>query len=161
MQCTLTRTGGWDVKPTKTYYTYYGYEAPKPTPAREKARKAQAKADAAKQRAIMAAKELAKIVADELGITDALDCFTTGALGSCGATAVNVVTSFVGGMVGKLAVKYGLPMKWHKAVALGKKLWGLAGKLLGGSCGTGGRTPAPRSGTRPARSTVSRRAPRS
>ncbi|MCM2580638.1 polymorphic toxin-type HINT domain-containing protein, partial [Streptomyces meridianus] len=85
-----------------------------------------------KRRAIAAAREIAQIAADELGITDALDCFTTGALGACGATFVNLATSFVGGMVGKLAAKYGMPWKWAKAVALGKKLWNLAGKLIDG-----------------------------
>ncbi|MFG6293979.1 hypothetical protein, partial [Streptomyces rochei] len=65
-------------------------------------------ANAAKRRAIAVAKEIAKIIADELGITDALDCFTTGSLGACAATAVNVVTSLVGGVVGKLSIKYGL-----------------------------------------------------
>ncbi|MCM2578995.1 polymorphic toxin-type HINT domain-containing protein, partial [Streptomyces meridianus] len=39
---------------------------------------------------------------------------------------------FLGGMVGKLAAKYGMPWKWAKAVALGKKLWNLAGKLIDG-----------------------------
>ncbi|MFB7086644.1 polymorphic toxin-type HINT domain-containing protein [Streptomyces sp. NPDC056296] len=91
---------------------------------------AQAHADAAKRRAVGVAKEIAKIIADELGITDALDCFTTGSLGACAATAFNVVTSLVGGVVGKLAIKYGLPWKWGKATALGKKLWALGGKLI-------------------------------
>ncbi|MEV8248431.1 polymorphic toxin-type HINT domain-containing protein [Streptomyces rochei] len=87
-------------------------------------------ANAAKRRAIAVAKEIAKIIADELGITDALDCFTTGSLGACAATAVNVITSLVGGVVGKLATKYGLPWKWAKGYELGKKLWALGGKLI-------------------------------
>ncbi|WP_308114843.1 polymorphic toxin-type HINT domain-containing protein [Streptomyces sp. ISL-12] len=91
---------------------------------------AQAQADAAKRRAVAAAKELAQIVADELGITDALDCFTTGSLGACGATAVNVITSMVGGVVGKLAVKYGARLKFKQAAALGKRLWDLGDKLI-------------------------------
>ncbi|MGQ4390621.1 polymorphic toxin-type HINT domain-containing protein, partial [Streptomyces sp. SAS_270] len=93
-----------------------------------KKRAAQAEADAAKQRAIAIAKELASIVADELGITDALDCFTTGSLGSCGATAVNIVSSLIsGGPIGRLASKY-----WYrldKAYALGKRIFGLGEKL--------------------------------
>ena len=100
------------------------------TPAQQRADAARAKEDAAKQRAIAIAKELGKIVADELGITDALDCFTTGSLGSCGATAVNIVSSLVsGGPVGRLASKY-----WYridKAYALGKRIIGLGEKLLG------------------------------
>ncbi|MHC3427317.1 RHS repeat-associated core domain-containing protein [Streptomyces sp. DT18] len=91
---------------------------------------ARERAARAKARAIAAAKEIAKVVADELGITDALDCFTTGSLGSCGATAINMITSFVGGMVGKLAAKYGMPWKWKKAAALAKRLWGLSKKLV-------------------------------
>ncbi|MER6091734.1 polymorphic toxin-type HINT domain-containing protein [Streptomyces bluensis] len=102
------------------------------TPAQAKAAVARYKEEEAKQRAIAAAKEIAKIAADELGLTDALDCFTTGALGSCGATAVNIITSFVGGLVGKLAAKYGAPWKWSKALALGKKLWALGDKLIDG-----------------------------
>lgn len=98
------------------------------TPAQQKADEARAKEDAAKQRAIAIAKELGKIIADELGIKDALDCFTTGSLGSCGATAVNIVSSLVsGGPVGRLVSKY-----WYrvdKAYALGKRIVGLGKKL--------------------------------
>jgi RHS repeat-associated protein len=95
-----------------------------------KKREAEAAVYAAKQRAIAIAKELAQIVADELGITDALDCFTTGSLGSCGATATNIITSLIsGGPVGRLASKY-----WYrldKAYALGKRILGLGKKLWG------------------------------
>ncbi|MFG3480308.1 polymorphic toxin-type HINT domain-containing protein [Streptomyces sp. NPDC047980] len=94
-----------------------------------KAEEERRKANAAKQRAAAAAQELAEIAMEELGITDALDCFTTGNLGACGATLLNVVTSFAGGLVGKLATKYGLPWKWEKAYALGKRIWGLVKKL--------------------------------
>ncbi|WP_240634371.1 MULTISPECIES: hypothetical protein [Streptomyces] len=101
------------------------------TPAQQKADEARAKEEAAKQRAIAIAKELGKIIADELGITDALDCFTTGSLGACGATAANVVTSLIGGgPVGKLVSKY-----WYradKAYALGKRIVGLGKKLWAG-----------------------------
>ncbi|MGW0934941.1 polymorphic toxin-type HINT domain-containing protein [Streptomyces sp. NPDC002666] len=130
--CKPTGNGGWSVKPTQQYYTYYGVQAPKETTASYKARRAQTAADIAKQRAIAAAKELAQIAADELGITDALDCFTTGSLGACGATAVNVISSAVGGIVGKLAKKYGLPWKWKKGAELGKRLWKLGDKLISG-----------------------------
>ncbi|MET7489578.1 polymorphic toxin-type HINT domain-containing protein [Streptomyces sp. NPDC005538] len=101
------------------------------TPARAQANAAQEKADSAKQRAIAIAKELGKIAADELGITDALDCFTTGNLAACGNTALNVVGSFLGGgPLAKLAKKYAAPWKWAKAEKLGKRIWGLGKKLL-------------------------------
>ncbi|MEN8652373.1 polymorphic toxin-type HINT domain-containing protein [Streptomyces sp. 21So2-11] len=90
------------------------------------------RAEAAKQRAIAAAKELVDIAMDELGITDALDCFTTGSLGACGATALNVATSFVGGLAGKLLTKYGAPWKWNKAADLVKSVWGLLKKTTNG-----------------------------
>ncbi|WP_018530965.1 MULTISPECIES: polymorphic toxin-type HINT domain-containing protein [unclassified Streptomyces] len=130
VQCNLNDKGGWDVKVTKTYYTYYGVQAPKESTASYKARQEQAKADAAKQRAIAIAKELGKIIADELGITDALDCFTTGSLGACGATAGNIVMSLIGGgPVTKLIGKY-----WYrvnKAYALGKRIVNLGKRLWG------------------------------
>ncbi|MFI7408879.1 polymorphic toxin-type HINT domain-containing protein [Streptomyces sp. NPDC049627] len=98
------------------------------TTAQAKADEARAKEDAAKKRAIAIAKELGAIIADELGITDALDCFTTGALGSCGATAVNVVTSLIGGgPLGRLIGKYG--WRLDKATAVGKRIVGLGKKL--------------------------------
>jgi RHS repeat-associated protein len=101
------------------------------TPAQVKADEARAKEDSAKQRAIAIAKELGKIAADELGITDALDCFTTGNLGACGNTALNVVSSFLGGgPLAKLAKKYAAPWKWDKAKALGKRIWNLGEDLL-------------------------------
>ncbi|OXS36453.1 polymorphic toxin-type HINT domain-containing protein [Streptomyces sp. XY006] len=126
--CSLNRDGGWDVKATDTYYTYYGVKKPKESPAQHRARQQQARADAAKQRAIAVAKELGQIIADELGITDALDCFTTGALGSCGATALNVVSSLVaGGPLARLAAKYW--DKLDKAYALIKRIGALSRRL--------------------------------
>ncbi|MGW1817946.1 polymorphic toxin-type HINT domain-containing protein [Streptomyces sp. NPDC002125] len=82
--------------------------------------------------AIEAAKELAKILADELGITDALDCITKGDMGACTETLINVLLSLVGGAVGKLAAKYGAPWKWKKAVELVKKLKKHGGDLYDG-----------------------------
>ncbi|WP_030264813.1 hypothetical protein [Streptomyces violens] len=108
------------------WVSFQRYWSQKHSPAEEKADRARAAANAAKQRAIAAAKELAQVAMDELRITDALDCFTTGSLGVCGATALTIATSFVGGLVGKFATKYGLPWKWSKAVALGKRVWGPA-----------------------------------
>ncbi|WP_326578488.1 polymorphic toxin-type HINT domain-containing protein [Streptomyces sp. NBC_00481] len=98
------------------------------TPAKEKADAARAEKEAAERRAIAIAKELGGIIADELGITDALDCFTTGALGSCGKTVLNVVTSLIsGGPAGRLVAKYG--WRLDKAAAVGKRIGGLALKL--------------------------------
>ncbi len=76
------------------------------------------------QQFLGALKEIAKIAADELGITDALNCFTKGDIGACGSTALNVLASVAGGFAGKLAAKYGLPWKWKKAYEVGKKLAG-------------------------------------
>ncbi|MFD5782998.1 polymorphic toxin-type HINT domain-containing protein [Streptomyces sp. NPDC126933] len=82
-----------------------------------------------------AAKELAKILADELGITDALDCITKGDMGACTETLINVLLSVVGGAVGKLAAKYGAPWKWKKAVQLVKNLKKHGGDLYDGLTG--------------------------
>ena len=73
---------------------------------------------------------LAQIVADELGITDAFNCFTKGDLGGCINTGITVITTLVGGFAGKLLLKYGAPWKWAKAAALGEKLWKLAGDAV-------------------------------
>lgn len=81
------------------------------------------------EKVLEAAKELAKILADELGITDALDCITKGDMGACTATLVNVLLSLIGGAVGKLAAKYGAPWKWKKAVGLVKALRKHGGEL--------------------------------
>ncbi|WP_418958856.1 polymorphic toxin-type HINT domain-containing protein [Streptomyces tritici] len=79
-----------------------------------------------------AAKELAKILAEELGITDALDCITKGDMGACTDTLINILTSLVGGAVGKLAAKYGAPWKWKKAAELIGKLKKHGGDLYDG-----------------------------
>ena len=79
-----------------------------------------------------AAKELAKILAEELGIKDAFDCITKGDMGACTETLINILTSLIGGAVGKLAAKYGAPWKWKKAVELIKKLKKHGGDLYDG-----------------------------
>ncbi|MEU3186858.1 Hint domain-containing protein [Streptomyces sp. NPDC006923] len=86
-------------------------------------------------KAAEAAKELAKILADELGITDALDCVTQGDMGACTETLINVLLSVIGGAVGKLAAKYGAPWKWKKAVELVGKLKKHGGDLYDGLTG--------------------------
>ncbi|MDX3851666.1 Hint domain-containing protein [Streptomyces sp. AK02-01A] len=91
------------------------------------------KSDADK--AAEAARELAKILADELGITDALDCVTKGDMGACTETLINVLLSVIGGAVGKLAAKYGAPWKWKKAVELVRKLKKHGGDLYDGLTG--------------------------
>lgn len=73
-------------------------------------RKRQRRIAAAKAKMISAAQELGKIAADELGLTDGFDCFTSGDVGACAATAINVISFAVGGAVGKLHVKYGNPL---------------------------------------------------
>lgn len=83
-------------------------------------------------KALDAAKELAKILADELGITDALDCITKGDMGACTETLINVLLSLVGGAVGKLAAKYGAPWKWKKAYKLIQALKKHGGDLYDG-----------------------------
>jgi RHS repeat-associated protein len=83
-----------------------------------------------KERLKTIVKDLVKIVADELGITDALNCFTNGDISSCIATGVTVLSSFAGGVAGKLLSKYGAPWKWKKAAALVGKLKDLAGDAV-------------------------------
>lgn len=121
VQCRMKSNGGWESKPTKTYYQL------DKTPVQRKAIQVRSRADVEKNFAVQAAKELGKILSDELGITDALDCFSTGSLGSCGATILNVVTSAIGAKIGQLAKKY--LWNWKKGIALAKRIWGLLGKL--------------------------------
>ncbi|WP_369212826.1 polymorphic toxin-type HINT domain-containing protein [Streptomyces flavofungini] len=127
VQCKMKSNGGWESKPTPTYKKYYGIGK---TPAQRRAETVRYEATAQKRVIISAAKELGKIVADELGITDALDCFSTGSLGSCGATILNVVTSAIGAKIGTLAKKY--LWNWKKGAALAKRIWGLLDKLSSG-----------------------------
>ncbi|WP_433697315.1 RHS repeat-associated core domain-containing protein [Nocardiopsis sp. CA-288880] len=91
---------------------------------------AQREKEEARQKLIAAAAGLAQLVADELGITAGLECFTTGDLGACGETALNVASMFVGGLAGKIAVKYGL--RWGKAAELGRRIAELGGELIDG-----------------------------
>ncbi|MEU8525030.1 MULTISPECIES: polymorphic toxin-type HINT domain-containing protein [Streptomyces] len=79
-----------------------------------------------------AAKELAKILAEELGITDAFNCITKGDMGACTETLINILTSLIGGAIGKLAAKYGAPWKWKKAAELIGKLKKHGGDLYDG-----------------------------
>ncbi|WP_017588727.1 RHS repeat-associated core domain-containing protein [Nocardiopsis ganjiahuensis] len=91
---------------------------------------AQREKEEAQRKLVAAATGLAKLVADELGITAGLECFTTGDLGACGETALNVAMMFVGGLPAKLAAKYGL--RWGKAAELGRRISALGGDLIDG-----------------------------
>lgn len=124
VQCRLKDNGGWTSKPTPVYKKYYMLDK---TPAQRKAVVVRSRANVEQSRAVLAAKELGKIIQDELGITDALDCFSTGSLGSCGATILNVVTSAIGAKIGQLAKKY--VWHWKKGIALAKRVWGLLSQL--------------------------------
>ncbi|WP_346115403.1 polymorphic toxin-type HINT domain-containing protein [Nonomuraea maheshkhaliensis] len=103
------------------------------------ARKQQAEADAKAAQSevdrqlkllLNAVMSLAKIAADELGITAGIKCFTSGDLSACGETALNILGSLAGGLAGKLAAKYALPWKWKKAYELGKAIWKHAGDAI-------------------------------
>ncbi|MGW3071872.1 polymorphic toxin-type HINT domain-containing protein [Kitasatospora sp. NPDC001132] len=97
----------------------------------EKAEASKKRADETKLKVMNAGKQLAKIAADELGITDAFDCVTKGDLGACGETALNVVTSLIGGgPLAKLAKKYAF--HWDKAWELVKTIKRLASELWDG-----------------------------
>ncbi|MFE1576685.1 polymorphic toxin-type HINT domain-containing protein [Streptomyces fradiae] len=86
----------------------------------------------ARQRIKKTAKTLIKIVKDELGITAAFDCVSSGDLGACGETLLNIAGSFAGGIAGKLLAKYGMPWNIKKGYALGKRIVGLVGDLIDG-----------------------------
>ena len=93
-------------------------------------RQAKAEKEEAQKKMVAAATALAQVVADELGITAGLECFTTGDLGACGETAINLALTFAGGLPLKIAAKYGL--RWGKAAELGRKLKALGGDLVKG-----------------------------
>ncbi|MEE1928053.1 RHS repeat-associated core domain-containing protein, partial [Streptomyces sp. TRM 70351] len=99
---------------------------------REKNR-AERQYNAAKQRTKQAAAELVEIAKDVLGINAAMDCFSSGDLGACGETALNIAGSFVGGLAGKILAKYGAPWNWAKGAKLAKRVWGLLDDLVGGA----------------------------
>ncbi|WP_254712250.1 polymorphic toxin-type HINT domain-containing protein [Streptomyces sp. TRM64462] len=94
---------------------------------------AQGQQTRAKQRIVKAAKVLIEIVKDELGINAAFDCVSSGDMGACGETILNIAGSFAGGIAGKLLAKYGLPWNWKKGYELGKRVVGLVDDLIGGA----------------------------
>ncbi len=95
--------------------------------------RAEGNLNSAKGKVKNAVKQITKILMDELGVTAALDCFSSGDLGACGETALNIAGSFAGGLAGKVLAKYGAPWKWEKAGQLIKRLAGLAGDLIDGA----------------------------
>ncbi|MFE0553660.1 RHS repeat-associated core domain-containing protein [Streptomyces pilosus] len=97
-----------------------------------KVTQAQGQQAAAKQRIKSAGKALVKIVRDILGVDAALDCISTGDVGSCGETLLNIAGSFAGGLAGKVLAKYGAPWNWAKGYRLAKRVTGLVGDLIGG-----------------------------
>ncbi|MFD4788151.1 RHS repeat-associated core domain-containing protein [Streptomyces sp. NPDC058459] len=94
---------------------------------------AQQQQASAKQRIKSAGKALVKIARDILGVDAALDCISTGDVGSCGETLLNIAGSFAGGLAGKILAKYGTPWKWAKGIKLAKRVAGLVGDLIGGA----------------------------
>ncbi|MFJ8870126.1 RHS repeat-associated core domain-containing protein [Streptomyces sp. NPDC102473] len=87
----------------------------------------------AKQRTVQAGKAIVKILMDELGINAGLDCLSTGDIGACGETLLNIAGSFAGGFAGKLLAKYGIPWNWQKGERLVKRVIGLADDIVGGA----------------------------
>ncbi|AZM64727.1 sugar-binding protein [Streptomyces sp. WAC 01420] len=86
----------------------------------------------AKQRIKTAGKALVKIVRDLVGVDAALDCISSGDVGACGETLLNIAGSFAGGLAGKILAKYGAPWNWAKGAKLAKRVTGLIGDLIGG-----------------------------
>ncbi|MFJ1910297.1 polymorphic toxin-type HINT domain-containing protein, partial [Streptomyces sp. NPDC088156] len=96
---------------------------------------AQAQQSSAKQRIKSAGKALIKIARDILGVDAALDCISSGDMGACGETLLNIAGSFAGGLAGKILAKYGAPWKWAKGLKLVKRVAGLVKDLIGGAKG--------------------------
>ncbi|MET7654726.1 polymorphic toxin-type HINT domain-containing protein, partial [Streptomyces sp. NPDC005486] len=96
---------------------------------------AQQQQSSAKQRIKSAGKALIKIARDILGVDAALDCISSGDMGACGETLLNIAGSFAGGLAGKILAKYGAPWKWAKGLKLAKRVTGLVADLIGGAKG--------------------------
>ncbi|MER6786184.1 RHS repeat-associated core domain-containing protein [Streptomyces sp. NPDC000658] len=96
---------------------------------------AQAQQSSAKKRIQSAGKALIKIARDILGVDAALDCISSGDVGACGETLLNIAGSFAGGLAGKILAKYGAPWKWAKGLRLVKRVTGLVKDLIGGAKG--------------------------
>lgn len=118
--------GGFGGEPKGGGHEGEGTTPPEVQEAEEEVNEAQGDYDEAKQRAIEVAKKLTDILAEELGIEDALTCVTTGDLGACAETALNLATNVGFGLAGKLATKYA--WRWKKAANLVKTIGGLLKK---------------------------------
>ncbi|MET7655052.1 polymorphic toxin-type HINT domain-containing protein [Streptomyces sp. NPDC005486] len=103
--------------------------------AKEAVSQAQSQQSSAKQRIKSAGKALIKIARDILGVDAALDCISSGDVGACGETLLNIAGSFAGGLAGKIMAKYGAPWKWAKGLKLVKRVAGLVKDLIGGAKG--------------------------
>lgn len=66
---------------------------------------------------------LADIAAEITGIKDGLECFKTGDLDACTATALNVLGTLAGGLAAKVGLKYAVPWKWKEGLKLAKAVW--------------------------------------
>jgi RHS repeat-associated protein len=86
---------------------------------------AKSRAGAQHERLIRIVKEVTSIVADQLGISAGLDCILDGSVSGCLQTAAAILTSAVGGLIGRLLAKYGSPWKWRAGARLVGRLWGL------------------------------------
>ncbi|MGA4839996.1 polymorphic toxin-type HINT domain-containing protein [Streptomyces sp. G45] len=124
VSCAKNDKGGFDVKTTDAYEEYHGVGK---TDTEKRAESARAQANHESSTAKSTAKALAKLVGEELGISDALDCFTTGSLGSCGNTAIGVLTNLGPAKIAKLLKKYALHPR--KLAVLVKRTVGLIDKL--------------------------------
>ncbi|WP_327373343.1 polymorphic toxin-type HINT domain-containing protein [Streptomyces sp. NBC_01216] len=98
--------------------------------AKDDEKKATTNLNNSKKKIKKAVQALVNIIKQELGIDAALDCFSSGDIGACGETALNVAGSFAGGLAGKLLAKYGL--RWAKAANLIKTVAGHVEKLIDG-----------------------------
>ncbi|BBH68009.1 hypothetical protein ACTI_46940 [Actinoplanes sp. OR16] len=93
----------------------------------EPVKKAKKEEKRVKREIAATAKVLGKIIADELGITDAVDCFTKGDIGGCVNTAINVVMAAIGGAAGKLVARYAFKINKLKEVV--GSLWRLGNRM--------------------------------
>ncbi|MFI6439846.1 polymorphic toxin-type HINT domain-containing protein [Streptomyces sp. NPDC050759] len=108
-------------------------EETKVNEAKQAVSQAQSQQSTAKKRIKSAGKALIKIARDILGVDAALDCISSGDVGACGETLLNIAGSFAGGLAGKILAKYGAPWKWAKGIKLVKRVAGLVKDLVGGA----------------------------
>jgi RHS repeat-associated protein len=99
--------------------------------ARQRVQQAQQSLGQSKRLIVAALWGIAKILADVLGITDAVNCLH-GELGGCIATAGTIALSLVGGLAGKILSKYGAPWKWRAGARVVKRLVSLGGDIVRG-----------------------------